>query len=54
VHGAEDPLFALPHGEQLAKEIPGARLLVLDGVGHELPPRAWDRVVDALVELTTG
>ena len=54
VHGAEDPLFPLPHGEQLAKEIPGARLIILDGVGHELPPRAWDRVAGGLVELTTG
>jgi pimeloyl-ACP methyl ester carboxylesterase len=54
VHGEQDPMFPPAHGEQLAREIPGARLLVLDGVGHELPPRAWDRVAAALVELTTG
>jgi pimeloyl-ACP methyl ester carboxylesterase len=54
VHGDQDPMFPLAHGEQLAREIPGARLLVLEGVGHELPPRAWDRVAAAIVELTTA
>ena len=45
IHGTDDPLFPLAHGEALADEIPGARLLVLDGVGHEHPRRAWDRIV---------
>jgi len=53
VHGTDDPLFPLPHGEALAREIAGARLLVLDGMGHEVPPRwTWDRFVPALVERT--
>jgi pimeloyl-ACP methyl ester carboxylesterase len=54
VHGEQDPMFGPAHGEQLAREIPGARLLVLEGVGHELPPRAWDRVLPALIGLTAG
>jgi pimeloyl-ACP methyl ester carboxylesterase len=53
LHGTEDPLFALAHGEALAAEIPGARLLVLEGMGHEVPPRPlWDRVVSAILEHT--
>ena len=53
VHGTADPLFPLPHGEALARAIPGADLLALDGVGHEAPPpAAWDRVVTALLEHT--
>lgn len=53
LHGSEDPLFPLPHGEALAAEIPGARLLVLEGMGHEVPPRAfWDVVVPAVVAHT--
>ena len=53
LHGTEDPAFPLGHGEALAEEIPGARLLVLEGVGHELPPRpTWDRVVPAILEHT--
>lgn len=49
VHGAEDPLFPLPHGEALAAAIPQARLLVLEQMGHEVPPaRHWPRFVQAI------
>lgn len=52
VHGAEDPLFP-GHGAALAAEIPGARLLVLDGVGHQVaPPSSWDVLLPALLEHT--
>jgi pimeloyl-ACP methyl ester carboxylesterase len=55
VHGTADPLFPLPHGVALAKAITGARLLALDGVGHEPPPPStWDVVVPALVGLTAA
>jgi pimeloyl-ACP methyl ester carboxylesterase len=50
VHGAEDPLFPLPHGEALARLIPGARLVVLERTGHELPRRTWDVVLPALLD----
>jgi pimeloyl-ACP methyl ester carboxylesterase len=50
VHGAEDPLFPLPHGEALARLIPGARLVVLEQTGHELPRRTWDVVLPALLD----
>jgi pimeloyl-ACP methyl ester carboxylesterase len=53
VHGSADPLFPLGHGEHLARAIPGARLLVLDDVGHEVPPaRTWDVVVPALLTIS--
>jgi pimeloyl-ACP methyl ester carboxylesterase len=55
VHGTHDPLFPYPHAEALAAEIRGARLIPLDGVGHEVPPRAvWDVVVPAIIERTAG
>ena len=54
VHGTEDPLFPLGHGEALAREIPGAELLVLAGTGHELPRRDWDVVVPAILRVTRG
>ncbi|MFD6136181.1 alpha/beta fold hydrolase [Isoptericola sp. NPDC060257] len=54
VHGREDPLFP-GHGAALAAEIPGARLLVLDGVGHQVaPPSSWDVLLPALLEHTSG
>jgi SAM-dependent methyltransferase len=54
VHGTEDPLFPYEHGLALAAEIPGARLLTLERVGHELPRRAWDTVVPAVLRHTSG
>ena len=52
VHGTADPLFPLAHGEALAREIPGATLVTVDGLGHELPPWAWDEVLPALIAVT--
>jgi pimeloyl-ACP methyl ester carboxylesterase len=37
VHGTEDPIFPIDHGEALAKAIPGATLVTWEGVGHEVP-----------------
>jgi pimeloyl-ACP methyl ester carboxylesterase len=54
LHGTDDPLFPLPHGEALAAEIRGARLVALPGMGHEVPPRPlWDVVVPAILQHTS-
>jgi pimeloyl-ACP methyl ester carboxylesterase len=53
LHGTEDPLFPYAHGEALAEEIPGARLMPLEGAGHEMPPRPlWDEIVAAILDHT--
>jgi pimeloyl-ACP methyl ester carboxylesterase len=53
VHGTDDPLFPLAHGEALARAIPGAGLLRVEGMGHEHPPRStWDVVLPAVVTHT--
>jgi pimeloyl-ACP methyl ester carboxylesterase len=54
VHGTHDPLFPHQHGRALAAEIPGARLLTLEGAGHELPRATWDLVVPAILEHTAS
>lgn len=52
IHGAQDPVFPPAHGEALAREIPGAELLLLDGVSHEIfPPYTWDVVVPRMLEV---
>jgi pimeloyl-ACP methyl ester carboxylesterase len=38
LHGSADPLFPPAHGRALAEAIPGAGLIELDDVGHQLPP----------------
>ena len=51
VHGAADPLIGVSGGRATAAAIPGSELLVLDGVGHELPEAVWPVVVDRIAEL---
>lgn len=54
LHGTADPLLPYPHGEALAREIPGARLVPLEGMGHQYPPRAvWDTVIAEVVAHTS-
>jgi pimeloyl-ACP methyl ester carboxylesterase/SAM-dependent methyltransferase len=55
MHGTDDPLFPYGHAEALATEIPGARLIPLAGVGHQVPPRpVWDIAVPAILRHTSG
>jgi pimeloyl-ACP methyl ester carboxylesterase len=49
LHGDEDPLFPIEHGQALANEIPNAKLITLEGVGHELPRGSWDVAVPAVL-----
>jgi pimeloyl-ACP methyl ester carboxylesterase len=48
VHGDVDPLVRLAGGHDTAKSIPGARLLVVEGMGHALPAVVWPGVIDAI------
>ncbi|HEY4569167.1 MAG TPA: alpha/beta hydrolase [Kribbella sp.] len=52
MHGDADPLLPLPHGEAIRDAVPGARLVVLPGMGHGLSQPYWDPFIDALVEHT--
>ncbi len=52
LHGDADPLFPLPHGQALAREIPGARLVVLPDTGHEFPRRNWPLVVEEVLRVS--
>jgi pimeloyl-ACP methyl ester carboxylesterase len=52
IHGTTDPMFPIEHGEALAEEIPGARLLRLEGAGHGADRADWEVVVEAILEHT--
>lgn len=54
IHGTEDPIIPYEHGVHLAEAIPGAELLKLEGVGHELHPNDWDAILGAIVRHTSG
>ena len=38
IHGKDDPLVPVEHGIDTARHIPGARLEIIEGMGHDLPP----------------
>jgi len=48
IHGADDPLVPPEAGRATARSIPGARLMLIDGMGHDLPPALWPALVDAI------
>lgn len=55
IHGREDPLFPFGHAEALVGEIPDARLVAVEAMGHGYPPpEAWDLVVPAVLGHTAG
>jgi len=49
IHGTKDKLVPASGGRATAKAIPGARLVLIEGMGHDLPRSAWPRMLDALV-----
>jgi pimeloyl-ACP methyl ester carboxylesterase len=52
IHGTEDPLIPYQHGVALAEAVPGARLVTLEGGGHELNEGDWEQIVEAIVAHT--
>jgi pimeloyl-ACP methyl ester carboxylesterase len=48
IHGREDPLIPVRAGRATAGAIPGAELIEIEGMGHDLPREIWPRIVDAV------
>jgi pimeloyl-ACP methyl ester carboxylesterase len=48
IHGTVDPLVPPAHGQDTAASIPGAKLLMIEGMGHALPIRMWPQIIDAI------
>ena len=49
LHGKDDPLVPLACGHDTARRIPGAGLVTIDGMGHDLPPGVVERLLEPLV-----
>ena len=54
VHGTEDPLLPYAHGRAIAETIPGAKLLTIEKMGHDLPRPAWSQIIKAILQHTTA
>ena len=50
IHGTRDPLVRPVAGRSLAAAIPGTRLEMIEGMGHDLPRELWPRIAGYLVE----
>lgn len=50
IHGADDPLVPVEGGRDTAAHITGAKLLEIEGMGHDLPLELVDRIADAIAE----
>jgi pimeloyl-ACP methyl ester carboxylesterase len=48
IHGTADTLVQPSGGERTAELVPDAKLLLVEGMGHDLPVPLWDRIVDAI------
>ncbi|CAN5493922.1 alpha/beta hydrolase [soil metagenome] len=48
IHGDLDPLITPTGGERTAEAVPGAELLVIEGMGHDLPPALWPQIIEAI------
>jgi len=53
IHGTDDPLIPVAAGVETARLVPGAELLLIEGMGHDLPRAVWPRVIDGISDLTT-
>jgi pimeloyl-ACP methyl ester carboxylesterase len=54
IHGTADPMFPVAHGRTLAEEIPGARLLTLEGAGHGVDRADWEPIAHAILAHTAA
>ncbi|MDA7554296.1 alpha/beta fold hydrolase [Gammaproteobacteria bacterium] len=49
IHGSEDPLIPVDHGIYLQQNIPNAKKLILEGVGHEIPDQALSEIIPVML-----
>jgi pimeloyl-ACP methyl ester carboxylesterase len=52
IHGTADPVYPIEHGVALAEAVAGAKLVRLEGGGHELHPADWDTIIGVIVTHT--
>jgi pimeloyl-ACP methyl ester carboxylesterase len=54
IHGKADKLMRPSGGRAIARAIKGARLVLIDGMGHDLPEQLWDEIVGELKRTFAG
>lgn len=54
IHGSDDPLVRVESGKDTANAIPGAKLMVIEGMAHDLPPGLVKTLADAIATHAKG
>jgi pimeloyl-ACP methyl ester carboxylesterase len=54
IHGTVDPLVRPEAGKDTAASIPGAKLLMIEGMGHAIPIPMWPQIIDAIDKFAHG
>ena len=49
IHGEEDLLVTVSGGKATAAAVPGSTLILIPGMGHDLPEEVWDQIIGAIV-----
>jgi pimeloyl-ACP methyl ester carboxylesterase len=50
IHGSADPLLPVEHGIDTARSIPNAKLEIVEGLGHDMPPSLWPQLIGWIVQ----
>ncbi|WP_018236946.1 alpha/beta fold hydrolase [Ensifer sp. BR816] len=50
IHGTADPVFAVEHGEALARAVTNAKFMKIKGGGHEIHPGDWEEIISSIDE----
>ena len=54
IHGTDDPLVPVTGGIDTSENIQGAELMLIEGMGHDLPRQTWNQIVGGISLLTRG
>jgi pimeloyl-ACP methyl ester carboxylesterase len=50
IHGDADPLVPLEGGKDTAASIPGAQLAIINGMGHDIPPKVAPKIIELITK----
>jgi pimeloyl-ACP methyl ester carboxylesterase len=54
IHGLADRMCDVSGGQSTAEAISGAELLLIEGMGHDLPRKLWPRLAEGIADLVQG
>ncbi|MRX56504.1 alpha/beta fold hydrolase [Bacillus idriensis] len=53
IHGTDDPALPFEHGLALAKAIPHAEIVTLEGTGHEIHTEDWGKIIESVIKVSS-